>query len=351
MASVSFRKLRKTFGAMSAVDNINLDVADGELVCLVGPSGCGKSTLLRLAAGLETADSGEIQIAGKSMGTGGARLVPPEGRNVGFVFQDYALFPHLSVRENVEFGLTKLDASTRAARADAALARVRMMVHAGDYPHTLSGGEQQRVALARAMAPQPGVFLLDEPFSGLDASLRNQLAEETWHLLKQSGAATLLVTHDPEEAMLMGDRIAVMRDGALEQVGTPQEVYASPRSAFVVEFLSEANRFRYKVGDDGQVPTPFGPIDSQNLPEGTEVDVLIRYHAISFDEAGAKGVAATLRAVLPYGRGSHVRLEVAGDEGPIFLRGRLPRTDLPEPGSAISMTLNPSHVFVFPVES
>jgi iron(III) transport system ATP-binding protein len=351
MASVSFKELRKTFGAMAAVDSIDLDVADGELVCLVGPSGCGKSTLLRLAAGLETADSGEIQIAGKSMGAGSARLVPPEERNVGFVFQDYALFPHLSVRENVEFGLTKLDASARIARADEALARVRMMSHAGDYPHTLSGGEQQRVALARAMAPQPGVFLLDEPFSGLDASLRNQLAEETWHLLKQSGAATLLVTHDPEEAMLMGDRIAVMRDGALEQVGTPREVYSSPKTAFVVEFLSEANRFQYEVGGNGQVPTPFGPIESQNLPKGSKVDVLIRYHAISLDEAGATGVAATLRAVLPYGRGSHVRLEVLGEDGPVFLRGRLPRTDLPEPGTAVSMTLNPSHVFVFPAES
>ncbi len=239
MAAISFKGVRKRFDGNIAVDGLDLDVADGELVCLVGPSGCGKSTLLRLAAGLEELDDGEILIDGRAMSGAGATLIPPEARNVGFVFQDFALFPHLSVRENVEFGLTRLDASTRAERVAEALARVRMESHADDYPHTLSGGEQQRVALARAMAPEPGVFLLDEPFSGLDANLRNRLAEDTWHLLKQSGGATLLVTHDPEEAMLMGDRIAVMRGGALEQVGTPSEVYSQPKTAFVAEFLSE----------------------------------------------------------------------------------------------------------------
>ena len=350
MAALSFRGVRKSFDGLVAVDNVDLDVAEGELVCLLGPSGCGKSTLLRLAAGLEEADAGEILIGGSSMGQGRA-LVPPEGRNVGFVFQDFALFPHLSVRENVEFGLTRLESKARTARAAEALARVRMESHAGDYPHTLSGGEQQRVALARAMAPAPGVFLLDEPFSGLDANLRNLLAEETWHLLKQFGGAALLVTHDPEEAMLMGDRIAVMRDGQIEQVGASTEVYAAPRTAFVAEFLSEANRFQDTVAADGRIVTPFGAIDAGGVAPGTAVDVLIRYHAIALDERNGDGVSARLQSVLAYGRGSLVRLEFDGREGPVYLRGRIPRTDLPERGSTVKVTLNPGHIFVFPADS
>jgi iron(III) transport system ATP-binding protein len=350
MAALSFRGVHKAFDGLRAVDGVDLDVGEGELVCLLGPSGCGKSTLLRLAAGLEVADAGEILIDGRSMGRG-RDLVPPEARNVGFVFQDFALFPHLSVRENVEFGLTALDAGARNARATEALRRVRMEHHAGDYPHTLSGGEQQRVALARAMAPEPGVFLLDEPFSGLDANLRNRLAEETWYLLKQSGGATLMVTHDPEEAMLMGDRIAVMHDGRIEQIATPAEVFAAPRTAFVAEFLSEANRIQDTVREDGRIDTPFGDIDGGGLAPGTAVVVLIRYHAITFAHDADEGATAKLRAVLPYGRGSLVRLEFAGKEGPVFLRGRLPRTDLPERGSMVKVTLNPAHVFVFPAES
>jgi iron(III) transport system ATP-binding protein len=349
VAAISFKSVCKTFDGNVAVDGLDLEVADGELVCLVGPSGCGKSTLLRLAAGLEEIDDGEIRIDAQPVSGAGGTLVPPEDRNVGFVFQDFALFPHLSVRDNVEFGLTQLDPTSRAKRAKEALARVRMESHGGDFPHTLSGGEQQRVALARAMAPAPGVFLLDEPFSGLDANMRNRLAEETWHLLKQSGAATLLVTHDPEEAMLMGDRIAVMRDGALEQIGTPQEVYSEPKTAFVAEFLSEANRLRQVVAAGGKVPTPFGEVDGGGLPAGSAVDVLVRYHAITIDEGG--GVPAVIRAVLTYGRGSLVRLEVDGSDGPAFLRGRLRRTDLPPPGSRVKLTLNPAHVFVFPVDS
>ena len=350
MAALSFRGVRKAFGELLAVDGIDLDVAEGELVCLLGPSGCGKSTLLRLAAGLEEADAGEILIDGRPMGQG-HDLVPPEERNVGFVFQDFALFPHLSVKENVEFGLAKLDSGTRNDRVAEALGRVRMAHHAGDYPHTLSGGEQQRVALARAMAPEPGVFLLDEPFSGLDANLRNRLAEETWYLLKQSGGATLMVTHDPEEAMLMGDRIAVMHDGRIEQIATPAEVFAAPRTAFVAEFLSEANRIQGTVQASGQIVTPFGDIDAGNLAPGTEVVVLIRYHAITLGHDNEEGAPAKLRAVLPYGRGSLVRLEFAGRDGPVFLRGRLPRTDLPERGSMVKVTLNPAHVFVFPAET
>src|SRR6185295_5733713 len=225
------------FGPTLALDGVSLTVPKGEILCLVGPSGCGKSTLLRVAAGLETLPAGKVAIEGRAVAEAGRPEVPPEARNIGFLFQDFALFPHLSVLDIAAFGLHRLAPGERRRRALAALKRVGMEELAGAFPHMLSGGQQQRVALARAMAPAPRLFLLDEPFSGIDARLRRRLLEDTWRVLKDSGAASVVVTHDPEEAMLLGDRVAVMRAGRILQIGTPDTVYRQPESVFVAEFL------------------------------------------------------------------------------------------------------------------
>ena len=239
------------FGEVRAVDDVTLCVGRGELVCLLGPSGCGKTTALRIAAGLERLQQGRVLIDGVPVGDQ-KHDVPPEDRSVGLVFQDYALFPHLDVKGNVAFGLRGWSRRDRDARAYEVLEQVGMGQLADAHPHMLSGGQQQRVALARALAPNPKVMLLDEPFSGLDVTLRHTIRDETLNVLKTAGAATLMVTHDPEEAMFMADRVALMRDGRVVQSGPPAELYANPVDKFVASFFGDINRLAGQV-KGGQV--------------------------------------------------------------------------------------------------
>ncbi|MDX1709914.1 MAG: ABC transporter ATP-binding protein, partial [Rhodovibrionaceae bacterium] len=249
MDALRLEHVSHAYGDILAVDDLSLSIGAGELVCLLGPSGCGKTTALRVAAGLERLQRGRVVLDGQVV-AGEKRDLPPEARSVGLVFQDFALFPHLSVKDNVIFGLKRLGQRERESRALQALSKVGMDDQAEAFPHMLSGGQQQRVALARAMAPEPRVMLLDEPFSGLDARLRHQVRDQTLHVLTQSGATTLMVTHDPEEAMFMADRIALMRGGRLEQVGAPTELYFTPRTAFVAGFFGDINRIE-SVARDG----------------------------------------------------------------------------------------------------
>ena len=241
MSALTLEHVTHAYRDVVAVEDLGLSVEPEELVCLLGPSGCGKTTALRITAGLEPLQRGRILMDGETVAGDGID-VPPEDRNVGLVFQDYALFPHLSVSGNVAFGLTRSRAAERRARTREALQQVGMADYSDAYPHRLSGGEQQRVALARALAPDPKIMLLDEPFSGLDLQLRKQVRDETLHVLKKSGAATLMVTHDPEEAMFMADRVALMRAGRLIQVGRPSELYFAPQDAFVAGFFGDVNR-------------------------------------------------------------------------------------------------------------
>lgn len=343
------------FGSRRVLQPIDLQVAPGELVCLVGPSGCGKTTLLRLAAGLEDVQAGTIAIGGQVVASPGF-AVPAEARGVGFVFQDYALFPHLDVAGNVAFGLSTLHGAERRIRIGAVLAQVGMQGETGTYPHQLSGGQQQRVALARALAPRPRILLLDEPFSGLDARLREQVRDETLHVLKDSGAATLMVTHDPEEAMFMADRLVILNAGRIEQAGPPPEVYSAPASAFVAAFFGQVNEVGAVVRDR-RAMTPFGPVAAEGVSDGRRVRVLIRPEALrlrttEIDNAcPAKVLAARL-----LGRSSWLHLclgpenAAAGDRTHLHFHARVPGRFLPKEGEVLGVELDVAQAFVFPAD-
>ena len=253
------------YGHVQVLHGFSLELQKGEVLCLLGPSGCGKTTLLRLIAGFERPDSGCVEVAGKVVAHDRV-MVRPEHRRIGFVFQDFALFPHLTVLDNVAFGL-RGSREEKRARAAEVLALVGLTVFDSRYPHQLSGGQQQRVALARALAPQPHILLLDEPFSNLDASLRGSTRDEVRAILARSGTTAIMVTHDQEEALSFGDRIAVMRDGKVQQVGTPEEVYFHPSTAFVASFLGRTNLLR-GVADGRTARTTIGAVPLTGAAEG-----------------------------------------------------------------------------------
>jgi iron(III) transport system ATP-binding protein len=277
----------KSYAGTTAVDAVDLDVSDGELVTVIGPSGCGKSTVLRLVAGLERPDTGAIILAGREVaGAGG--FVPPERRRVGLVFQDHALFPHLTVERNVAFGLDRLERGRREARVREVLGLVRLGDLAGRYPHELSGGEQQRVALARALAPEPTVVLLDEPFSSLDETLRAQVRAELVGVLRETGTTAVLVTHDQTEALSVGDRVVVMRSGRIEQTGTPSEVFERPASRFVASFMGDADFLPAHV-HDALLTCEIGIVSTLPGWGGTDADVevVLRPHEVALASATA----------------------------------------------------------------
>jgi iron(III) transport system ATP-binding protein len=331
------------YGSRRAVDNVTLNVAPGEILGLLGPSGCGKSTTLRLAAGLETLQQGEVRIGGRTVAGPGIN-VPTEHRHIGMVFQDHALFPHLSVADNITFGLGHLPATERRERAAVWAERLGLAPHLKSYPHQLSGGEQQRVALARALAPEPRVMLLDEPFSSLDSRLRDQIRDETVAVLKQAGTATLLVTHDPEEAMRMGDRIALMQAGRIEQLDTPDRVYAMPRTPFAARFLSETNEVPGRV-EAGRLRTPLGDVPAPQISDGAAAILMFRPEALQEQPAGNGGLA--LRVERATALGAYRRLEVTAPDG-LRLAARLPAGPLPPAGAILHFSLNPDFCFVFP---
>ncbi|MBT5264511.1 MAG: ABC transporter ATP-binding protein [Rhodospirillaceae bacterium] len=346
LAGVSHR-----YGNLLALDGVELEVQPGEVVCLLGPSGCGKTTALRVAAGLEDLQTGSLKVDGRVVADGRKNL-PPEHRGVGFVFQDYALFPHLSVLENVMFGLPERGGADRRRTALSALEKVGMDRLAAAYPHILSGGQQQRVALARALAPEPRVLLLDEPYSGLDARLRDRVRDEVLHLLKESGAATLMVTHDSEEAMFMADTIAVMREGKVVQRGTPTELYCQPVSPFVAAFFGEVNELDGQV-QGGEVRTVLGDLPAGDQPEGAAVKVVVRPEAMGLHGEPFKQSCplATVVQSRLLGRTSLVHLSIdmidpASRENHHF-HARMPGVYLPEEGRRVCIDLDLSQAFVF----
>jgi iron(III) transport system ATP-binding protein len=353
---LELKKVHHAFeDGVEVLHDIDLAIVPGEILCLLGPSGCGKSTTLRLAAGLEECQQGQVFINGKIV-SDSAIHVPPEKRGVGLVFQDTALFPHLTVGENVAFGLSALNEADRRDRVNEMLRQVSMTAYAESYPHTLSGGQQQRVALARALAPDPKIVLLDEAFSGLDAQLRALVREQMLTLLKAHGTTALVVTHDPEEAMYVADRIAIMNQGRIEQIGRPDELYCHPVSPFVTRFFSSTNRFTTTV-KERRVASPFGLLEvPDGLANGALADVLIRpeaLHITPVDGSPVSGGLGTTEArvitVRMLRRAVFMHLCMGEFEGQhLHFHARHPGHHPPKEGANVRVTLDLEQTFIFP---
>ncbi len=346
--------IRRVYDGMTAIEDVTLELGAGAVTCLLGPSGCGKSTLLRIAAGVDRQTAGTVSVNGKVV-SGPDFHAPPERRSIGLMFQDFALFPHLRVAENVAFGLTG-PGPARAERARALLDRVGLARHGDKYPHQISGGEQQRVALARALAPRPPILLMDEPFSGLDDRLRDAIRDETLDLLKEEGAAALLVTHEPAEAMRMADNIALMRAGRIVQQGAPYNIYNNPADKEAAMFFSDVNVI-HGVVENAQADTPFGRFLTPGLADRADVEIIIRpqHLKMDFDRAGV-GPKPTPQDGVP-ARGQVARARFMGHQSIVDLRmdhdgsvlkATVPGIFLPRPGTALWLSLRRDRCFVFP---
>lgn len=332
-----------SFGGVRALDDVSIEVAEGEILCLVGPSGSGKSTLLRVIAGIERGATGRVVIDGEAM-SGDGRFVEPERRRVGMVFQDYALFPHLTVAENVAFGLARRRGPEAARRVAALLERVGLTRYASSYPHMLSGGERQRVALARALAPGPRVLLMDEPFSSLDARLRARVRRETRALLRDTGTTTIIVTHDPAEAVALGDRIALLRAGRLEQCATPGELYARPATAFAARFFSDLNEFTGTCRA-GRIETRAGTFDACGLADGACARVCVRPQHVRL-ASGPTPLAGRVVSSEFLGEVDRVVVDLGDERGTVSMRV-FGRAGL-EPGDAVFLEIDARHAAIVP---
>ncbi len=322
----------KRFGDTTAVDGASLCVERGEVVALLGPSGCGKTTLLRLIAGFERPDNGSVEVADRRV-AGPGTWVPPEQRRVGMVFQDYALFPHLTVSENVGFGLPRRERATRVADL---LAVVGLDALGRRYPHELSGGQQQRVALARALAPSPELVLLDEPWSNVDPFQRESLRSEVAEIIRPLGVTVLLVTHDREEAFSLADRIALMRDGAVVQEGTSEEIYFAPVSRWAAEFVGAANVLDGRVVD-GFIQTQVGSFPANGSSGHAAARVLVRPELLELEPDPAGSAEVVAREF----RGHDVFYRVLLDG--VELVSQRPSTEVVPLGSRVSIRLHDGH--------
>jgi iron(III) transport system ATP-binding protein len=341
-AGLTFEDIRHRYdGHRETLCGISLDVEPGEVLCLLGPSGSGKTTLLRIASGIEAQTSGRILLNDREI-AGPSVFLPPEKRSIGLMFQDFALFPHMNILDNVRFGLTALSSEDSKLEAFTALGRVGLDRHARSYPHVLSGGEQQRVALARALAPRPAVLLMDEPFSGLDSRLKDSVRAEALAVLRQSRATAVVVTHDAEEAMRMADRIALLKDGKLVQAGTAEELFRHPVDLFAAGFFSELNLFD-AVAKGGQAVTVVGSVKAQ-FPDDTPVSVAVRVGAIEASVlAGDLQARVTARRFL----GDFELMEFAIPGGDVPVRAKIRCGILPASAKEVFLNFRKSDVLVF----
>jgi iron(III) transport system ATP-binding protein len=336
----------RTFGRFQALADIDIDANPGEIVSLLGHSGCGKSTLLRIAAGVDVPTSGRVMVDGREVASDKV-FVPPERRSIGLMFQDYALFPHLTVLRNVMFGLTALDRKAREQEALAALGRVGLAHLAESYPHEISGGEQQRVALARAIVPRPGILLMDEPFSGLDSRLRDSVRADTLSVLRESGATAIIVTHDPEEAMRMSDRIVLMRGGRIVQHGSAESLYDQPESLFVARFFSHLNELPGTVRS-GRAMTRIGNFAAAGHSEGEDVTVAIRPRGVLIAPAEGAGEGTPGRIMSRHFLGEIDLFDVAVDGWDTYLLAKARAGDGLVPGADVRVSFDARDVLVFP---
>ncbi|MEO1101285.1 MAG: ABC transporter ATP-binding protein [Pseudomonadota bacterium] len=329
----------RSYGEDTVVDAVSLALEPGAVTALLGGSGAGKSTLLRLLAGLEPVDAGEVRLGGQVLSSR-RKTVPAEKRRVGLVFQDFALFPHLTAAENVAFGLAHLEKGAARQEADAWLGRLGLSARAGAYPHQLSGGEQQRVSIARALAPKPAAILMDEPFSGLDPALREAVRDSALAVVRAAGIPALLVTHDAHEAMISADRLAVMRAGRVVQAGLPEEVYSSPVDIETAAALGPVNVFHARTDATGQAATPFGTISAPAYPGGTAVEIAVREEAVLLKQ---DGIPARVEAVARAGPLVRVTL-MSGDFRGFAL---VSPTDRPDIGVEVGVSIDPAGAFIF----
>ncbi len=353
-ARLEVKNLYHQFDEINVIKNLSLTVQSGQVTCLLGPSGCGKSTTLRIIAGVERQQKGEIFLDGDLVSN--AKLhIAPDKRRVGLMFQDFALFPHLNISENVGFGLNDFD-SGKKDRVNGLLERVGLGGFDKKFPHQLSGGEQQRVALARAIAPKPQIMLMDEPFSGLDLRLRDEIRDDTLGLLKEEGAAVLLVTHDPDEAMRMADEIALMRKGEIVQRGAPYNIYNTPLDKEAAAFFSDINVIK-GISKNSLIQTPFGQFLTPGLENGQPVEVIIRPQHLKMDfDRNGKGPNATVQDGVPakatvvssrfMGSQSLVEFQMEADLS--YLKAAVPAVFLPKKGTILWLSMRRDRCFVFP---
>ena len=348
MAAVSFQNIEKAFGSTKVIHGISFDIRDGEFMVLVGPSGCGKSTLLRMLAGLEEISAGTIAIDSRTVND-----VDSKDRDIAMVFQSYALYPHMTVRENMGFSLRlrradKREIDTRVARAAKIL---NLEPYLDRYPRELSGGQRQRVAMGRAIVRDPKVFLFDEPLSNLDAKLRVQMRSEIKALHQRLRTTTVYVTHDQIEAMTMADRIVVMHDGVIEQIGTPLELYDRPDNLFVAQFIGSpamnivTGTLRRSNGT-AHVETADGihwPVGAGTIADGQAVTYGVRPDHLELATAPARGVPGEVVVVEPTGSETELVVKIGETQVVVEARGRA----TVRPGDKVTFTVNPANVHLF----
>lgn len=331
------------YGKQAVVHDIDITVNDGEIACLLGPSGCGKTTLLRSIAGFEPVSHGSITLRDTVISDPHTRL-PPEKRKIGMVFQDYALFPHMSIADNIAFGIRKQSTQQKNERIKALLALINLPGYENRYPHELSGGQQQRIALARALAPRPALLLMDEPFGSQDMELREMLAREVRQILKKEGTTAILVTHDQHEAFAMADKIGVLRDGRLQQWDTSYNLYHRPANQFVAEFVGQGALIQGQVINAGTVSTLLGVVHGDVPPScktGCPVDVLIRPDDLQVVEDSPRRATVTSRVF----RGAQFLYGLGLADGSEIL-ALTPSHQVYEVGDAISFELDMQHLVI-----
>lgn len=342
-AALSYEAVDVSLGGRKVLDAFTLTLTPGEIVCLLGESGSGKSTALRVAAGIQRIDAGTVRINDEIVSAPGLHR-SPDRRGIGLMFQDFALFPHLTLLRNVMFGLKGLGRAAAVAQARQALRRVGLEDRADDYPHMLSGGQQQRLALARTIAPRPGILMLDEPFSSLDARLREAVRAETLAVLRETHATTLIVTHDPEEAMLLGDRVALLRAGRIAQIDTAAAIYRNPVDLNAARFFSGLSEIEAVVRD-GAADTPLGKVPAPGFAEGAAVIVAVRpVGAVDMALAGP-GVPGRIVAKRDAIGIDLCEVRVDGLDRPIGIRQRSDAGF--RPGADVFLSLIPEHILVF----
>ena len=342
------KQLSHFFGEKEALTNLNFSIDHNSIVSVLGPSGCGKTTLIRLIAGLEQIQNGEIFLE-KSVVANKNLNVPPEKRSISYVFQDFALFPHMTVLENISFAAGSK--SNKKQLIDQVINLSKVENFLDKYPHSLSGGEQQRVALARSIAVQPKLLLLDEPFSDLDINLKREIIDDTLHLINSLESSAIVVTHNAEEAMFLSDTILVMEKGKLLQIGTPHEIYFKPSNLYVASLFGETNIFQSKVIDNTCL-TPLGRIKVSNLSNNQDVDVVIRPEAIKLNLEKSPLLNPNSGVVVDskfLGNSAIIHMTVNDERNnKHHIHSKVMGNFLPPPASSVSVTLDEDHVFIFP---